>query len=255
MTDVENQELTALKQDLEQRGIQPSESTDNTLARTVQEQEIAGLQVQQAAQQPPPRPQTTQDTSFKATTTAFVQNTLDATDRKQFACFGIYILLVISSPAIAAVIIAAQYDKNTSACGADGETYLVDPDIYLYVAGGVQLGMFVIYSLSQMLALLCCGEELWLTVKETLMRNQILHCISLCYPLFHIAWACIGIYIYTEEMSDACQDEDVGVMMLSWIIIEFVLVFGLICCCGCLICWSFAGLAMTGSMNNVPRPN
>eukprot|EP01083_Nonionella_stella_P221542 791419_1 len=138
MTDVENQELTALKQDLEQRGIQPSESTDNTLARTVQEQEIAGLQVQQAAQQPPPRPHTAQDT--------IVQNTLDATDRKQFNHYWLY-LLVMSPLAIAAVIIAAQYDKNTSACGADGETYLVDPDIYLYVAGGVQLGMFVIYSL------------------------------------------------------------------------------------------------------------
>eukprot|EP01083_Nonionella_stella_P316648 1149194_1 len=229
MTDVENQELTALKQDLEQRGIQP---TDSTLARTVQEQEIAGLQVQQAAQQPPPRPQTTQDTSFKATTTAFVQNTLDATDRKQFACFGIYILLVISSPAIAAVIIAAQYDKNTSACGADGETYLVDPDIYLYVAGGVQLGMFVIYSLFQMLGLLCCGEELWLKVKETVLGNPKRHCIFMFYHLFHIAlvivWALTGFYIYRQEMSDACQDEDVGVMMLSWIIIELVLVTSLL---------------------------
>eukprot|EP01083_Nonionella_stella_P221543 791420_1 len=250
MTDVENQELTALKQDLEQRGIQPSESTDNTLARTVQEQEIAGLQVQQAAQQPPPRPHTAQDT--------IVQNTLDATDRKQFNHYWLY-LLVMSPLAIAAVIIAAQYDKNTSACGADGETYLVDPDIYLYVAGGVQLGMFVIYSLFQMLGLLCCGEELWLKVKETVLGNPKRHCIFMFYHLFHIAlvivWALTGFYIYRQEMSDACQDEDVGVMMLSWIIIEFVLVFGLICCCGCLICWSFAGLAMTGNMDNVPRPN
>eukprot|EP01084_Bolivina_argentea_P308536 533543_1 len=232
MADIENQELDALKQDMEQHGIQP---TDSALARTVQEQEIAGFQ----AQQQQPRQQPIQEQGIRRGGTAYFVETAQTADRKHIACSAIYCLLLISAPAIAAVVVASQYDKYKSPCN-NGTQYLVDLDIYLYVAGGVQLGIFAIFSLSQIIALLCCGEDAWLKIKK-ILENAIFKLIILCYPLFHIAWACVGIYIYSTEMSKDCRNESIGQMILSWIIIEFICVCGLMSCCVC------AGMTLAGA--------
>ena len=135
------------------------------------------------------------------------------------------------------MVIASQYDPNNNACN-DGTKYTIDPQTYLYVAGGVQLGMSGIYFFTQIVAFLCFNPAAWESLKFCMSRG-LCRCISSCYPLWHLVWACLGVYIYIAEMSQDCQNEDIGIMILAWCILEFV---GVCCISCCVMCWVFIAL-------------
>ena len=163
----------------------------------------------------------------------------EETTKEKVACIATYLLLIASAPAIAAVIIASQYDENNNSCN-DGTKYLIHPQTYLYVAGGVQLAMSIIYFFTQIVAFVCFSPAIWESIKF-FMSQGLCRLISSCYPLWHLIWACIGIYIYIAEMSENCQNEDIGIMILSWCIIEFIGV----CCISCIVmCWIFIALTV-----------
>eukprot|EP00483_Globobulimina_turgida_P001297 UN01299 len=204
----EAEETDALKNDVEVQAIQPQQETDS-----------------------PPQLQH----SFSKRATIYIAQYQEKATKEQVACIATFSLLLASAPAIAAVIIASGYNKDTSACN-DNTQYVIDLQTYLYVAGGVQLGMSAIYFFTQIVAFLCFSENTWMNIKFCMSRG-ICHCISSCYPLWHLLWACIGIYIYAAEMSSQCQKTDVGTMILAWCVIEFV---GVCCISCCVVCFAMA---------------
>ena len=208
------EETDALKSDIEQQAIEP-------------QAEDAGLD---ESSQPAPL---TPTRSLTRRASVYIAQYEEKTNKEQVACIATYALLIASAPAIAAVIIAHNYDAATSACN-DGTKYLIDPQTYLYVAGGVQLGMSGIYFFTQIVAFLCFTEEAWIKTR-IFMSQGCCRVISSLYPLWHLIWAIIGVYIYAAEMSKACQNEQIGVMILAWCILEFIAV----CCMSCCImCWA-----------------
>ena len=60
--------------------------------------------------------------------------------------------------------------------------------------------------------------------------------------LFNLSWAAVGLYMYANEMSDECQDEDIGIMVFAWSLVCCCLA-GLPCCCAC-CCWFAWGIAL-----------
>mmetsp|Transcript_20880 Transcript_20880/g.33304 ORF Transcript_20880/g.33304 Transcript_20880/m.33304 type:complete len:232 (+) Transcript_20880:1755-2450(+) len=221
MADNDAAESEALKSDVEQQAIQPQ-------ADDVGGSGGAGSGAPASADQQQP--------AWNRQASVYMAQYGEKATKEQVACIATYALLIASAPAIAAVIIGSQYDEATSACkeSKDGEPYLLDPQTYLYVAGGVQLGMSGIYFFTQIVAFLCFSETTWMNIK-IFMSQGLCRCISACYPMWHLAWACIGIYIYSAEMSKECQQEDVGVMILAWCVIEFV---GVCCMSCCIACWT-----------------
>lgn len=120
--------------------------------------------------------------------------------------------------AIAAIIIAKQYDESSSACA--GKQYTVDLVDFLLIAGGIQIGYSVLYFLGLCLRQESCMKGL----------NQCYSCIG----LFFFAWSVIGLVIYDQQMSSECQNEPIGIMILSWSVIQLTLGFA-ICCCICIV--------------------
>ena len=75
---------------------------------------------------------------------------------------------------------------------------------------------------------LCCSD---------LTRNRFIPYtfeIFTCPPLsFSFIWAVIGLVIYNEELSDECQHEPIGQMLLAWSIIQVICAGPALCimCC------------------------
>lgn len=205
-------ENDALKSDIEQQAIQPH-------AASIPQQ------------QPEP--------SISRRASIYYEQYQERASKEAVACIATCVLLIASAPAIAAVIIASQYDPDNNSCN-DGTDYLIDPVTYLYVAGGVQLGMSIIYFFTQIVAFLCFNPIHWIRLKSC-TSGILCRCISSCYPLWHLIWACLGVYIYVAQMSKNCQEEDIGIMILAWCIIEFI---GVCCISCCIMCWIFMALAV-----------
>eukprot|EP01084_Bolivina_argentea_P285779 490134_1 len=150
-------------------------------------------------------------------------------------------VILIGSPAFISLLFVLNYTtgSNESAKRFCGNTkYLIDLHIYLYIAIGAQLGIFVIFALSKVIALLFCCENVWIKIK-TLLNNRWCNVITIFYLLFNIVWACIGIYIYTQ-MNDDCKEEAIATVLLFWSIIPFICV----CCVMCL-CWACSQVVST----------
>merc|ERR1719204_2307212 len=54
--------------------------------------------------------------------------------------------------------------------------------------------------------------------------------IDVVICVFILAWAAVGLYIYTAEMVSDCKAEDVGVMILAWAVTQYVLIAMCIAC-------------------------
>eukprot|EP01084_Bolivina_argentea_P285781 490136_1 len=150
-------------------------------------------------------------------------------------------VILIGCPAFISLILVPHYasghdERAEEFCG--NTKYLIDLHIYLYIAIGAQLGIFVIFALSKVIALLFCCENVWIKIT-TLLNNRWCNVVTLFYPLFNIVWACIGIYIYTQ-MNDDCKEEAIATVLLFWSIIPFICV----CCVMCL-CWACSQVVST----------
>jgi hypothetical protein len=139
--------------------------------------------------------------------------------------------IVFMAPSIAGLVIASNYDSATNVCN-DGTKYSVDLDMFLYVGGGLQLGVFFLNCM-----LILCTRILCSDYMDAVAQNK----LSSLPGFFLLAWAIIGLVMYANQMSAACQDTQIGTMIFAWSLI-IVCMFGLVCCCAfCVIC--IAGMA------------
>lgn len=132
--------------------------------------------------------------------------------------------LIMIIPAIAALVIASQYDETESVCNND-TIYSVDLRIYLYCSGGISIGYFCLILIAG------CYEYFHPKIK-----NRGLICIGYIgcvLTIFHLLWAILGISIYAAQMSMECQQQDIGKMIFASSIIQLTW-SGLICFCQCL---------------------
>eukprot|EP01084_Bolivina_argentea_P031067 57519_1 len=133
--------------------------------------------------------------------------------------------VILIPPAVAALIIASTYayHLNESECvyNIDGGKYLIALDLFLYVGAAYQIGNCILQCL---FAKLRTGSD------------KMGKCFSLCGCfafIFLTVWSIIGLLEY-GNMTVACQSHPIGVMVLSWCIINLIHSF-CICCGLCLM--------------------
>lgn len=114
----------------------------------------------------------------------------------------------IMPPAVAALVIASDYDADESACSADNFT--IGLQTFLYVSGGVGIGMLV-YSL----CIVCLAK-----MKSVDNAMSLLGGPACCSFIFSLVWAGIGLHMYSVQMSSECQDEEIATMILAWSVIQ-----------------------------------
>merc|ERR1719361_563617 len=67
--------------------------------------------------------------------------------------------------------------------------------------------------------------------------------------LFVWAWAGIGLYMYCNQMSEACKGTEIAKVLFAWSLIPYC-ILGLICCClPCLICGVFGVAAAANGVD------
>eukprot|EP01083_Nonionella_stella_P028181 77604_1 len=147
------------------------------------------------------------------------QKSMEVLAAKQ-AIFGCVIQLAFLSPAIAAVVIAFDYNKENSAC-ADGTKYTIDLQEFLWWGGGIQLVYGLFYLVLQCVVILVMKSDARGTGKG-----------DSCLGLWLMVWAAIGLYMWDNQFSDACKDERIAQMILAWSIIPFATI-ALVCCGAC----------------------
>ena len=117
--------------------------------------------------------------------------------------------------AIAAVVIAGQYDSDTSPCGtpATSDSYTVGLVEFLLVGGYTQIG-----GISLGFCLCCCAM-----ISDDLANagSVCLVLPSMCLSLFYLAWGGIGLYMYSNELTSDCQQEPIGQVLLAWSLIPY----------------------------------
>lgn len=122
--------------------------------------------------------------------------------------------IVSIAPAIAALIIGAEYDSS-SPCN-DSDNYTIDLKNYLLIAGGFVVGLMGLF------CIVCCCSIIF-KIKYDGYNLQPFMTIVPCWILtFHFAWACIGFNMYASEMSRECQQEPIGQMIFAWSIIMVI---------------------------------
>eukprot|EP01084_Bolivina_argentea_P178348 308299_1 len=139
---------------------------------------------------------------------------------------------LLSPAAIAAIIIASMSESSTSSCDNPG-AYAIDLQIFLYVAGCIQIAHAVVY-----LCIRCFGH----------IYNV---CMCVGYRsllIFYLVWAGLGLYIYENQMGEECKTDEIGVMILIWSVIQYVFIGPVICCPLCCLC-------CVGTMHGVTRVN
>lgn len=141
------------------------------------------------------------------------------------------------APAMVAVVIANEYNADSSPCGEDEPSggYTIDLDTYLQIAGIITIswvGLVIICSCISR----CIGSE----ENQTKAQFYLLW-PAIIFLLFQLIWAGMGLYIYNNELSEDCQDTNIGKMILAWGIIQYGLI-AFVCCCLCCatICLSAA---------------
>lgn len=137
---------------------------------------------------------------------------------------------VLLAPAIACLVVATHYNASGTSCT---QTYTVDLVTFLEVAGGVQIAYGG-------LALLCGIASVMMELP-----NGTAACGG-CFGLFYWIWAGIGLYMWCNQMSDACQEDTIAKMVLAWSIIQFALIPA-VCCIVCIMaCCLGSAMAAVG---------
>eukprot|EP01083_Nonionella_stella_P278800 948184_1 len=135
--------------------------------------------------------------------------------------------------AIAAIVIAALYDKETSPCG--NESYVIELQLFLHVAGYLTLSVDFLF-----INHWCCGLP---SLRAKTMHKFM---ITLCYTclLFLLVWDAIGFYMYANQMSEDCQQTDIAIMILALGIIQYSQCMCRGCCAAC-CCYLYCKLNPT----------
>eukprot|EP01083_Nonionella_stella_P015109 42275_1 len=139
--------------------------------------------------------------------------------------------LIGFAPAIAAVVIAAQYEPKTSSCEFDDPSYTIELPLFLNLAGYLYIGF------SCLAACISCVSRRSSDSEQHFMKICALP--FCCLGIFFLVWDVIGLDMYANQMSDDCQEEDIAKMILAWYIIQYAcLVLG---CCAFLVHIKFTG--------------
>eukprot|EP01083_Nonionella_stella_P046479 124471_1 len=116
--------------------------------------------------------------------------------------FNIVFTCAALSLDIVAIVIASQYNAETSPCG-DG-TYIVDLQNFLYIGGSV--GIFAL-----------CLSRLMGT-----RNGKCWSCTRCWLGLFILVWWIIGLVMFTR-MSTACAEEPIGIILVLWCVVPWAL--------------------------------
>eukprot|EP01084_Bolivina_argentea_P095254 171268_1 len=144
-----------------------------------------------------------------------------------YLCAG---LLLYSILPLTAIGFALRYDVfydyyyDNSPC-RDG-TYLIDLALYLYVPSFISLFITILCIGPQIIIAQFGSDHAWIIVVGL---SSLSHFVYYPLYLYDLVWACLGAYIYSDQMSNDCKHEDIAKMILAWIIIQFISV----CCLGC----------------------
>ena len=148
--------------------------------------------------------------------------------------------------AIAAIVIASEYDPSISSCTSDH--HMIDLKIFLYIAGGIQLGFSTIY-----ICISCCHSYASISIEQSVALFRSINASNCLFIIFYLIWAGIGCFMYHEQMNINCRSESISIMILSWSIIQFAL-FGLSFGCILLaVCCVGAVFGMATLVNSIVR--
>ena len=131
-----------------------------------------------------------------------------------------------------------QNDVCSIDCVDDGK-YIIDPSLYLQVAG---FSMLISSLLSICTHCFVCPPEPGYTHipsgKQLIFRFMVV--------IYSIVWSSIGIHLYTQLINE-CKDTPKGKMLLSWVIIT--LSNGSLRCCGVCSKMSIRRQINSGNLN------
>ena len=119
--------------------------------------------------------------------------------------------------AIAALVIAGNY-RDDNPCDEDDLT--IDLVLFLQVAGGLQIAMlFVSFAMLSF-------AKMYETDAAMITRLYQISVIPFCgVGLFYLVWGSIGVFMYNNEMSSVCIDEEAGGMVFAWSLIMVCVVW------------------------------
>ena len=134
----------------------------------------------------------------------------------------------LSAPSIAAVVIAQKYDS--SVCYSDNEEYTIALDTWLRIGGGVALAITIFYFFIGHMYL-CMTAATRHKFDVRFMSFYLEHlCWHFFVSLFHYSWALIGVDMYANQMSEECQSDIVGSMVLGFSIANPLQICCAMCC-------------------------
>eukprot|EP01084_Bolivina_argentea_P033448 61866_1 len=143
--------------------------------------------------------------------------------------YGTVGLCGLLAPEIAAVVIAQQY--NASICYENNDMYTIPLGLWLNIGGGIALGITIFYFLFGYIYCLFMSKAIQDKVDNVYMNTYLEHlCCHFCISLFHYAWAIIGIYMYANQMSDECQSDMIGQMVIGFAIVNPLQICCAMCC-------------------------
>ena len=149
------------------------------------------------------------------------------------------ILGLYLSPAIACVVIASQYDPDTSPCDQLSPYTvcgLFDMDLptYLYAAGGMQLAYTILLILWKL-------GNAWDDDECSEHIGGFIRYLGGCTQLFYWLWSIGGFVIFCNDITEECGEEPVSVMIVVWCALQWGLIPLL---CGCLLACAYCAESM-----------
>eukprot|EP01083_Nonionella_stella_P173589 599300_1 len=156
------------------------------------------------------------------------------------ASCGILASVVLSLPAIAALIVAKEGDFTM--CYEDDSTpYLIHLSVWLYVVGGIPIiirSLYIIFNIIYCFNTNSDMNEMFLRRCFSGNINSIIRC-NCCVFVFYLVWIAIGMYMYDNQMSPECKSSLVG-QTIFIVSIAQVILYSCLCCCR-YVFWSTFG--------------
>eukprot|EP00483_Globobulimina_turgida_P009111 UN09129 len=144
--------------------------------------------------------------------------------------------MIASMPCIVGLVIAAEYTSNIGSiiCKRYGAEYLIKLDVWLYISCGLGVLASLLYMLLNCYQAFGSSLIVYTQISQILVSQH--HALfQIVITLFHIIWAVIGIYIYTNQMSVQCKSSPIGNMILIFCIFELLLTCCVSCCAACML--------------------
>ncbi len=149
----------------------------------------------------------------------FISERKVSNSKSGLLCAWLFCLIMLS-PAVASLVIALQYDKNTSPCNAT--SFTTDKGFFCSTGNGLKCFLMTagILQISQF----CFGTlllliDVFFEINGVKAGNRGGGCLG----IFYMVWAIIGVVMYENQMSEECQQEAIGKMVLLWSVIQLSL--------------------------------